>query len=164
MSSALESLIPLWRFRSFLRVRAALLCVVLHGPATLQEIIIMHPCFKIHLRPFGQCTWWGEGRRVSVAVWLFCVFGSVEFLEIVVGKARALFLSCDGEGIAKRCFRTCVWVNVQILLRLSSRLGPKYKYGNGYEAEKPPMSMCWLLILAGFCIKPFYRLRLFLGG
>lgn len=106
----------------------------------------------------------GERGGGCLAAWLFCVFGSVEFLEIVVGKARALFLSCDGEGIAKRCFRTRVWVNVQILLSLSSRLGPEYKYGNGYEAEKPPMSMCWVLILAGFCIKPFYRLRLFLGG
>lgn len=81
-----------------------LLCMLLHGPATLQEIIIiMHQCFEIHLRTFGRCMWRGEGRRVSVAEWLFCVFGFV--FRDHCGKSESPVLELCWRGNSKKMFQ-----------------------------------------------------------
>lgn len=73
--------------------------MVLHGAATLQEIIILQQCFK-HIS--FKYMWRGGG-----CLWL-CFVCLALLSELIVGKARALCLSCDGEGIVKGCFIICV--------------------------------------------------------
>lgn len=84
----------------------------------------------------GGCLWL-KGFGVTWLFWCFLfgfffLFGFAKFLSIV-GKVRALCLSCGGKGIVKSCFIICVWINVQILLSLLCPSGCEYKYGSPWE-------------------------------
>lgn len=89
--------------------------------------------------------------------------------EIITGTVRALCLSCGKEGIVKSCLIIRVCINVEILLNFYVFWAMNVTMrapGNGCKPEKPPLSTYWVLVVAGTCIKPFYRLflgKLFVG-